>query len=250
MVNHAYLKGFSILPDLKKIQSNQVFESDRSDSILIQEEKRFAMARQIFFLEHEISEEIYEDCEKFILDNYPVKLEGRKYSDIAKEIDEDLIIHRSTDNRNWMASGHVCLPSGWDPSQKIGMSFDELHTPVPMSLKNSDKIVNAIINAGIFERYLWSVVHEKKYNYHPIFEFKKFDKNNPELFVKIERQVTVGFPDKGFCLFILRQYLIDEKDIDKKSLIKTISNMTTEQKKYKGLEDSDDLLDYLGKHIS
>ena len=238
MLNHAYIRGFSTLPDLKKINPDQVFETDRKDSAYIQEEKRTALSQQEFFFEDEISEEIYEDCEKFILNNYPVEIQGKKYTDIAKEIDEDLIIHRLKDNKDWMASGHVCFPSSWDPGKKIGMSFDELHSPIPMSLKNSSKIVNAIIYSGIFERYLWSVVHERKYNYHPMFSFKKFDKNIPQVFIKIERQVTVGFPDKSFCLFILRQYLIDENDIDKKSLIKTIKNMTEEQKRYKGLLDS------------
>jgi len=250
MVNHAYIKGFSTLPDLKKINPEQVFEKDRKDSEFIQKEKRIALSQQEFFFENHISEDIYESCERFILDNYPISLQSRKYIDIAREIDEDLIIHRIKNNKDWMASGHVCFPSSWNPAEKIGMSFDELHSPVPMSLKNSTKIVNAIINSGIFERYLWSVVHERKYNYHPRFPFINFDKNEPKVFIKIERQVTVGFPDKGFCLFILRQYLIDEEDIDKESLIKTINNMTEEQKKYKGLSDSKDLIDYLGQNIS
>jgi hypothetical protein len=60
----------------------------------------------------------------------------------------------------------------------------------------------------------------------------------------------VGFPEKKFCLFVLRQYLIEEKDIDKKSLIKTIENMSDEQKRYKGLLESKDLLDYLGQNAS
>jgi len=59
---------------------------------------------------------------------------------------------------------------------------------------------------------------------------KKFDENNPEVNIKVERQVTVGFPKNNFCLFILRQYLIEEKDIDKKLLSMSIENMTPEQK--------------------
>jgi len=55
----------------------------------------------------------------------------------------------------------------------------------------------------------------------------------------------VGFPEKNFCLFVLRQYLIDEKEIDKPSLIKAIKNMTPEQKRYKSLENCEDLLSYL-----
>lgn len=56
--------------------------------------------------------------------------------------------------------------------------------------------------------------------------------------------MTVGFPEKHFCLFVLRQYLIQEKDIDKVVLVKAIENMTVDQKAYKGLANSKDLIDY------
>jgi len=129
-----------------------------------------------------------------------------------------------------MSSAHVCFPSSWYPEEKIGKSFYEIHSPVPMNLKNSFKLVNAIIKGGIFERFVWSVVYENKYNFHPNLKHKKFNKEKPELFIKVERQVTVGFPEQNFCLFILRQYLIDQNEIDNKSLANSIKNMTEDQK--------------------
>lgn len=45
--------------------------------------------------------------------------------------------------------------------------------------------------------------------------------------------------------FALRQYLIEEKDIDKNKLAEVIKNMNPEQKKYKGLEESESLIQYL-----
>lgn len=245
MPEHAYLKGFSTLPDLKKISFDQVFEKDHSNSAEIQKEKSKALKDRLCFFEKNVNDQIYDRCKDFILKYYPTSLKSSEYIDIAREVDEDLIIHRQSGDDDWMASGHVCLPSSWDPSEKIGLSFDEMHAPVPMSLKNSSKIVKAIINSGPFERYLWSVVYEKKYDFHPSTNSKKFDKFNPEVYVKIERQITVGFPEENFCLFILRQYLIEEKDIDKRGLIQSIQNMTCEQKKYKGLLNSEELIEYL-----
>jgi hypothetical protein len=242
---HAYKDGYSTLPNLKKLKNCEVFEKDHSDSYLVQEEKKEALSNQKYFFEHDNDPEFYEICSKFILENYHFPLKSKSYLDIAKETDEDFIIHRIKDNKDWMCSAHVCFASHWLPEDKIGTNFDQIHKPVPMNLKNSKKIVEAMIYSGAFERFVWSVIYEKKYNFHPRFPKVKFDKNNPRVFVKVERQVSVAFPEKDFCLFILRQYVIDEKDLDKKSLVNSIKNMNSEQKKYKDLENCEDLLNYL-----
>ena len=230
---------------MKKISKEQVFEKSITDSSIIQIEKKEAIKKQNYFFEHKNPIEFYEICEDFILNNYNRKLHCGGYLNIAKKIDEDLIIHRIDDEKDYASSIHVCFPSGWYPEEKIGKSFIEIHQPVPMNLKNSKKLVEAIVYGGIFERFVWSVVYEKKYNFHPKLNNKKFNKNEPEIFVKVERQVTVGFPEKNFCLFILRQYLIEEKQLDKKRLAESIRNMTEEQKEYKSLQNFQEIIDYL-----
>lgn len=242
-----YKKGYSTLPNLNKISELDVFEKDRCDSTEIMEEKKEALLNQKVFFEHDHDPLHYEICEDWILKNYPRRLISAKYLNIVKETEEDFLIHRMKKDRDYLSSAHVCFASHWKPEDKIGKSFDEIHSPVPMNLKNSKKLVNAMIHNGIFERFVWSIVYEKKYNFHPRLEHKKFNKENPEIFIKIERQVTVGFSEHNFCLFILRQYLLEEKDIDKKILTNIIESMTPEQKKYKGLSDSGDLVDFLKK---
>jgi hypothetical protein len=242
---HVYKKGYTTLPDLKKINLDDVFEKNRADSPALQQEKACALKNQKCFFEHDHPQEFYDICEKFLLDNYPIEFKNTKYIDLVKETDEDFLIHRINDQKDYLSSVHVCFPSHWYPEDKIGKSFNEIHQPVPMNLKNSDKLVRAMVNGGIFERFVWSIVYEKKYNFHPDLVHKKFDDHNPEVHIKVERQVTVGFPKNNFCLFILRQYLIEEKDIDKKLLATSVENMTPEQKKYKSLSDCDKLLRYL-----
>jgi len=244
---HPYKEGYSTLPNLKKISKSEVFEADRKESKDIQAEKAEGLKNQKYLFESQNEPRFYEICEDFILQNYPVKINSTKYLDIAKEIDEDLIIHRIDGEKDYMCSAHVVFASHWLPEQKIGTSFEEIHKPVPMNLKNSKKLVEAIINNGIFERFVWSVVYENKYNFHPRFKEKTFDVKEPKLFVKVERQVTVGFPEENFCLFVLRQYIIKEEDIDKKLLTKAIQGMNEEQKKYKGLTNCSSLLEYLNK---
>lgn len=242
---HVYKNGYSTLPNLKRISSEQVFEKNKLESASLQKEKKEALANQRYFLEHNNPQEFYEVCEDFILKNYNQNLNSKNYLDIAKEIDEDLIIHRIDKNKDYTSSIHVCFPSSWLPEDKIGRSFTEVHMPVPMNLNNSKKLVEAIIYGGMFERFVWSLVYENKYNFHPKLNNKKFEESAPEVLIKVERQVTVGFPEKSFCLFILRQYLIQEKNIDKKSLINSIKNMTFEQRKYKSLENMESIVQYL-----
>lgn len=240
-----YKNGYNTLPNLTKLMPDEVFEKNNPDSVDLQEEKKESLKNQNFFVEHKNNTEFYEICSKWILDYYPTKLKSSSYLDIAKETNEDFLIHRIEDNKDWLSSAHVCFASHWRPEDKIGKSFEEIHQPVPMNLKNSSKLVNAMIHGGIFERFVWSVIYEKKYNFHPRLIHKNFDPKNPQVLIKVERQVTVGFSKHNFCLFILRQYLVEEKDIDKKLLANVVENMTPEQKKYKGLEDSGLLLEYL-----
>jgi hypothetical protein len=246
---HAYEHGFSTLPDLKKIKTEEIFEKNKSDCFELHKEKKEALDNQEYFFEHDVTEEIYNTCFNFIKLNYPVETKSGDYLSLAKEIDEDLIIQRLDDKQDWMASAHVCFPSGWLPSEKIGKNFDEIHAPVPMSLHNSKKIVEAMIYKGIFERFVWSVVHEKKYNFHPRFKTKEFDASNPCVFIKIERQVTVAFPEQHFCLFILRQYLIDEKNIKKEALCSSLMKMKEPELKYKGIKSKEELIKYLTSYV-
>lgn len=240
-----YKNGYSTLPNLLKIEAGEVFEKDDSDSGSIRLEKEEALKNQACFFEYENDPVFYELCAEWIVENYPRPLVSRNYMEIVREADEDFLIHRIKDNRDWLSSAHVCFASHWKPEEKIGKSFEEIHQPVPMNLKNSGKLVRAAVSAGIFERFVWSVVHDERYNFHPRLPYSKFDPLNPRVLVKVERQVTVAFPKQEFCLFVLRQYLIKDCSLDKPLLAEVIEKMTPDQKKYKGLEDCGPLLSYL-----
>ena len=180
---HVYKTGYSTLPNLKKLQPNEVFEKNNTDTELIKKEKKEALENQEYFFEYNNPQEFYEICEQFIIKNYPHKLSSNRYLDIVKEIPEDFLIHRIENDKDYLSSAHVCFASHWLPEEKIGASFDEIHKPVPMNLKNSKKLVEAMVYGGIFERFVWSVIYEKKYNFHPRLIHKKFDKNNAWLYL-------------------------------------------------------------------
>lgn len=242
-----YKAGYSTLPNLRKIGADDVFERDVSESPAILGEKKEALANQTCFLEHENDPIFHDVCAEWIMRTYPRPLTGTDYVEIAREVDEDLLIHRIRGEEDWLSSAHVCFPSHWKPEDKIGKSFECIHQPVPMNLKNSRQLIAAAVSSGIFERFVWSVVHDERYNFHPRLPSSTFDAANPRVFIKVERQVTVAFPKHKFCLFVLRQYLLREEVLDKRLLADAIARMTPAQKKYKGLEHADALLNYLRK---
>ena len=244
MISEAY-KKYSTLPNLKKIGPREVFEKDDRESSAMRREKDEALENQNFFVEHENDPLFYDISARWILENYPRKLRSKEYLDIAKEADEDFLIHRVVGDKDWLSSAHVCFASHWLPEEKIGKSFEQIHQPVPMNLRNSKKLIEAAARAGIFERFVWSVVHDERYNFHPRLPYSKFDDSNPRVLVKVERQVTVAFPEHDFCLFVLRQYLIKEEDIDKPALARSIEGMTPAEKAYKGLSECSYLIKYL-----
>ena len=161
------------------------------------------------------------------------------FEEAAKAIPEDLLVHVVSGGRDWLAAAHVCFPSSWDPQEKIGRTWEEIHRPVPMDLSSSSRIVRAMVHSGPFERFVWSVVHDARYDFHPCLGSSGFSPGGVVL-VKVERQVTVPFPDLGCCLFILRQYLVE--DYDRGALASAVLGMTPEQRRYKGLEGSADAL--------
>ena len=239
-----YRKGYNLLPGLEKLKL-PIFEvNERERFISLKKEE---ILKQECFFESEMESNIYDIVCDFIISNYPIKISGT-FSELALQMREDLVIHRISSEKDWLASGHICFPSGWDPALKIGRSFLEIHRPIPgMRLSNSRKLVEAMVYSPPFERYVWGLIFEDRVSGHPNYVKKSFDPEFPKLWVKYERQVVVGFPDILSSLFSICQYLIPEDQIDKSALRSSLELMTIDQRVYKGLNNNfEELLLYLG----
>lgn len=239
-IDHVYIGGYSLLPNLKKIQKEPFFL--KHDTFDYLEAKKKAVEKKQCFFEKNIDLKTYETICKFIKDQTGV--EGSNFEEIALKIQEDIAIHKVTAREDWLAACHICFPSGWYPEEKIGKSFDQIHAPIPgMNLKNSKAVAKSMVHGGPFVRFVWGLCYERKLSTHPSFESAKFNKNDPRVWVKVERQVTCGFPEVESALFIIRQEIIEPEEINYKELYKTCCGMTIEQRKYKGI--SDDCLTWL-----
>lgn len=237
---HPYIDGYSVQPRLNKIGDENVFcIDDKYDEYM--ELKQDAVKLQACFLEHDIDDSVYQVICQYIVDQvekeFPGHLQGpSNFAALAMQLQEDLVLHRLDSDRDWMAACHLCFPSGWFPENNIGKPLREIHSPIPgMKLDLSRKLVETMVNHGPFYRFVWTPIFKYQINHHPRCPRKAYEPGDPIL-VKVERQVTIPFPEIGASLFVLRQHIVE--DVHEKELAQAIVGMDDGQKKYKGVNDA------------
>lgn len=165
---------------------------------------------------------------------YPNPLYTNLFDALCSQIQEDVCVMQN----DRLVSAHVCLPSWWNPREKMMMSMAEIHKDVPGMEKTAyDHIWNASLHKGPFIRYNWMLTNSPVLNQHPTKNIgKDFDQDS--LYLRVERQVLKGFPNVQGVLFLIRTYVADINTL-KKSQRKTIANaiegMTDQELEYKGL---------------
>lgn len=184
---------------------------------------------------------------------------------LTMQIQEDLAIWclDKEQEKEWLGACHVFSPNHWNPEEKIGKTFAEAHIPVAhieRINKVSMAIVDAIVNKGPYVRFAWGVATDNRLNHHPVppqsltddtWTGRRFTLENPELFLRVERQTLWPFPKEGASLFAIRTYFVKAQTFLGKPefldpLISAIETMTPEARKYKGLtETASDIVQWL-----
>lgn len=183
---------------------------------------------------------------------------------IACQLQEDLaIVSLDDEGHNFISALHLCLPNYWAAEDKIGRDFATVHEPVAgiqQINNNADSIVRAMIDKGPFVRFSWGLVTDDYLNHHPqaapghdatLWQGRRFDVDDPKLFLRVERQTIFGFPAINSALFTIRTYLTDCRQIKRNqaknaALISAIRSMSDDSLMYKGLfEKKQQILDWL-----
>ena len=150
--------------------------------------------------------------------------------DSGYAIQEDIaIFHRS----NKLIALHVSFPSVWKPKEKIGLSFAQIHQPVPGMenfLKNEDKYVQMMVEATTpIIRYVWG----EHYGYF-LCEHEPLPKNIKVMHT--ERQTFIGVPESDIGIFLIRKKVVLYKDTTTEFKVwykKQVNSMSKDQRKYK-----------------
>ncbi len=181
---------------------------------------------------------------------------------IASQIPEDLAIWRKEETKEFLDTVHLCSPNHWDPREKIGRNFNDVHAPVgewrESLAPKAQALVESMIKKGPFERFAWGLATDTRLNHHPepragveseLWRGRSFDPKNPALFIRVERQVLVPFADLSLSLFLIRTYFYDVTTLngDERGALKgALKSMRPETLAYKGLTQSyTQIIDYL-----
>ena len=179
-------------------------------------------------------------AEGYILDFInPNATPERIFNYFMLNIQEDLCIFQRKEKNNWLALAHVAFPSRWNPSDRIGKNFNTIHDPVPSAenlIKHSDKIVDACINKGPFERWAWGLYPTYELNFHPEENKNIFDEETQNIFFRSERQCIIGFPDINAFMFTIRPFvsnIIDMTAEERQEIGNAVMGMNEEETIYK-----------------
>ena len=127
-------------------------------------------------------------------------------------IEEDLAI---VDGRRaslpWLA---VALPSHWDPRQKIGRHFAEVHAPVAdnaVLVAAGEHLMKLVTGPQRWERFVWNMTRHPGLDAHPQrvppthwpAELDETELNQHTWF-RSERQTFIPLPERGQAVFTIR----------------------------------------------
>jgi len=185
---------------------------------------------------------------------------------LAMQVQEDIALVEITDNGNDRITAlHLCFPNHWSAEDKIGQSFLDSHAPVPGMTKinqHAEQLLTSLLHRGPFVRFAWGLATDDRLNHHPVtpdyadaeeWQGRCFDPTNPELYLRVERQVIQGLPTIGILLFTIRTYFYDvailKRAPEKRQVLQSaLQSMSAATLNYKGLTQNRSLImDWLNR---
>jgi hypothetical protein len=120
--------------------------------------------------------------------------------------------------------------------------------------RRADAIVNTMITQKPMVRFAWGLSTDTRLNHHPEpppdvsvndWQGRSFDQQQPQLYLRIERQVIWGLPEYEAALFTIRTYFRDcsvvkQDPVLRSKLYAAIESMTLASLVYKRLTESKD----------
>jgi len=156
---------------------------------------------------------------------------------LAMNIQEDFVLmHGTRAEAMW-----VCLPSRWDPAEKIGRDFAQIHQPVPHSealQKAQHNVAKAMYQKGPFARYVWGLTYDPQLCQHPA---QPRIEEGSTVYFRAERQVTLPMPELQRSWFLIRIFNVPLWDVlhtpeRKQLLLESLRSMSPEHIAYKHMQ--------------
>jgi len=172
---------------------------------------------------------------------------------LALQVQEDLaVVCVPEQGPDWLAAIHLCFPNYWAAEAKIGRRFIEIHDTVPgmaWMTKAVPRLLESLVSGGPWVRFGWGLATDNRLNHHPEpppgvavtdWQGRRFDPAQPELYLRVERQVLWGLPEVRAFVFTIRTYLTAVADLSfdqRAQLAEAVQTMSPASRQYKGLDD-------------
>jgi hypothetical protein len=122
---------------------------------------------------------------------------------LALQVQDDLVLMKG----HQLEAAWVCFPSNWNPLEKVGRSFAEIHAPVPHSDKLQEaqhKVARAMNLKGPYVRHVWGLSFDPSLSQHPQ---RPAYTGQDQVYFRTERQVTLPLPGLERSWFLIRVYM-------------------------------------------
>jgi hypothetical protein len=150
----------------------------------------------------------------------------------------------------WLA---VCLPSHWDPAEKVGRHFTEVHAPVADNatlLAAGAHLMRLVCEPQRWERFVWTLTPNAAHDQHPQRGARRpwppqadAAALAAQAWLRSERQTFIPLPQQGQAVFTIEvqvQPLADSLATasDARRLHDALASMSSAVLAYRGLTDA------------
>lgn len=165
--------------------------------------------------------------------------------DLALMLEEDVaIMHKGR-----LAAICFCFPSGFIPSDRVGMMLGDIHKPVAdgeMLVKASPGIARVMTEQPSFRRYVWTVTNNPNLSNHPDEKLQDIPHTIDDLYFRWESQTTAQV-DNDTSLFFVHVNVKPLKEVWSQKILDSINSMTDAVLEYKNLHHIKKLLNTYGE---
>lgn len=171
------------------------------------------------------------------------KVHEPSYGALSALVQEDFAVVQRSEQANTVIAAFVSFPSGWRPERISGTGFKQIHAPVPNFAERDDAVasmVDSMVERGPYVRFVWTIAADEELDHHPEEGRRAGWRVDGRGWLRVERQVTVPFPDVAAALFLIRTYLypFDSLTAEQRHTLATaLEAMPATIAIYKGLGD-------------
>lgn len=173
---------------------------------------------------------------------------------LGSQIQDDIVFLDHRDKALWLDAGVVTFAADWSIGFDVGMSFTEIHSPVPRV--NQEKIVSrahhflmSLQPGEMYRRTNWTMTIDRRLdtstetypNWAPDRGIIALDPALPDrVHLRVEVQHLICLPHSGAVLFLIRTYLLPLSDIAKvpawrRRLGAVLAELPEDMAEYKGI---------------